>query len=77
MKTNVVETEMIDATDATSDVNVVAEDTSVKDTSEKEISKTVLWARAHKGFIEILDPELKAQMSFYRKQSNQMVQSAF
>ncbi len=34
---------------------------------EKRISKTVRWARAHKGFIyEVTDPELRSQLANYR-----------
>lgn len=41
-----------------------------------EISKTAAWARAHKGFIEILDPELRSQLSYFRKRNQQAEQSA-
>lgn len=34
---------------------------------KKRISKTVRWARAHKGFIyEVTDPELRSQLANYR-----------
>lgn len=34
--------------------------------SNKQVSKTAKWARAHKGFIQVLDPELRAQMVNFR-----------
>ena len=34
--------------------------------SKKQISKTAMWAREHKGFIQVFDPELRAQMVNYR-----------
>ena len=33
---------------------------------KKRISRTVRWARAHKGCIDILDPELQAQCKSYK-----------
>ena len=33
---------------------------------KKRISKTAMWAREHKGFIQVFDPELRAQMVNYR-----------
>jgi hypothetical protein len=39
---------------------------------KKEISKMAIWARAHKGIIEIVDPELMAQLSYYRRMDKQL-----
>lgn len=34
---------------------------------KKRISRTMRWARAHKGFIEeVTDPELRSQLAYYR-----------
>ena len=33
---------------------------------QKPISRTVMWARAHKWSIELLDPELQAQCKSYK-----------
>lgn len=35
-------------------------------TPKKKISKTAMWAREHKGFIQVFDPELRAQMVNFR-----------
>ena len=35
--------------------------------NKKRISRTMEWARAHKGFIyEVTDPELRSQLANYR-----------
>ena len=37
------------------------------DANKKRISRTIQWARAHKGFIyEVTDPELRSQLANYR-----------
>jgi hypothetical protein len=39
---------------------------------KKRISKTMKWARAHKGFItEVTDPELRSQLCYYRNKAKQ------
>ncbi|MBQ3877079.1 MAG: hypothetical protein II792_02245 [Prevotella sp.] len=39
-----------------------------KPAPKKRISRTMRWARAHKGFItEVTDAELRSQLAFYRK----------
>ena len=59
------------------------ETTAVATDETKEIAKSsapktgrMAWAVAHKGFIEILAPELRAQLSYYRKRDKQMTQNA-
>lgn len=45
---------------------------------EKQYSKTAIWARAHKGFIdEVTDPELRSQLAYYRKRDTQTVLLAY
>ena len=50
-------------------------DTTESAAPKREISKMAIWARAHKGFIEILDPELRAQLSYYRKRDKKLEQT--
>ena len=39
---------------------------------KKRISRTMRWARAHKGFIEeVTDPELRSQLAYYRNKDKQ------
>ncbi len=48
-------------------------DTTTTNTApKKRISKTMKWARAHKGFItEVTDPELRSQLCYYRNKTRQ------
>ncbi|MBQ1697910.1 MAG: hypothetical protein II075_08500 [Bacteroidales bacterium] len=46
-----------------------ASDTTESAAPKREISKMAMWARAHKGFIEILDPELRAQLANFRNRN--------
>ena len=41
---------------------------------KKRISRTMRWARAHKGLIyEVTDPELRSQLCFYRNKEKKSV----
>ena len=72
------EFDTMDATEAV-DTTAVAVETTTEtlepSAPEKRVSKTMAWARAHVGFIEILDPELRAQLSYYRKRNRQITQT--
>ncbi|MBO7440321.1 MAG: hypothetical protein J6T60_15725 [Bacteroidales bacterium] len=74
MKTNIEELETTDAaitTDATTN--------ETKEIVEAEEPKTgrMAWAIAHKGIIEIVDPELRSQLSYYRKRDKKKTQNTF
>ena len=46
--------------------------TTANTAPKKRISKTMKWARAHKGFIsEVTDPELRSQLCYYRNKTRQ------
>lgn len=54
--------EVEDVTETIETVDTQQENAAPK----KRISKTAMWAREHKGFIQVFDPELRAQMVNYR-----------
>jgi hypothetical protein len=67
--------ESIEATESAISTSVATEQeqtTMESSAPKKEISKMAIWARAHKGIIEIVDPELMAQLSYYRRKDKQL-----
>ncbi len=67
--------ESIEATESAISTSVATEQEQTPMESsapKKEISKMAIWARAHKGIIEIVDPELMAQLSYYRRKDKQL-----
>lgn len=51
-------------------MNTVAIESEIE--TKKRISRTMRWARAHKGFIEeVTDPELRSQLAYYRNKDKQ------
>jgi hypothetical protein len=67
--------ESIEATESAISTSVATEQeqtTMESSAPKKEISKMAIWARAHKGIIEIVDPELMAQLSYYRRMDKQL-----
>lgn len=68
MKTNIEEIETTEAAATTT----IATDVAEASTTEKKVSKAWEFAINHVGFVEILDPELRAQLSYYRKKDKKM-----
>ena len=74
---------LVESIDTTEDAAVTpsvaveaSPDTTESSAPKKEISKMAIWARAHKGFIEVLDPELRSQMANFRARNKVEVYNA-
>lgn len=76
MKTNIEEIETTEAAETTAVTTDGTTEITEAEEPKKEIAKRAIWARAHKGIIEIVDPELRSQLSYYRKMDKQMFHPA-